>query len=171
MRMSTDEFLARFPDHDVAWELRASTQASVNKSSSKGKAQNKASSSSVLEENFALQIRATKLPTPVREHRFHPERKWRMDFAWPELKIAVEIEGGVWGLGRHNRPKGFIADALKYNTAAEMGWTVLRFTGTHIRSGKAIEQLAKIMHSRTLLDHELDTDRFCRSPTSYREKT
>jgi len=72
-----------------------------------------------------------------------------MDFAWPDKKIAVEIEGGVWGLGRHNRPKGFIADTEKYNAAAEMGWTVLRFTGTHIRDGRAIDQLAALIRSKS----------------------
>ena len=28
------------------------------------------------------------------EYRFHPTRKWRFDYAWPENKIALEVEGG-----------------------------------------------------------------------------
>lgn len=67
----------------------------------------------------------------VREHRgWHPERGWRFDFAFPEVKIAVEIEGGVeWkGSGRHTTPPGFDEDCRKYNEAAILGWTVLRFT-------------------------------------------
>ncbi|HOS16259.1 MAG TPA: DUF559 domain-containing protein [Bacteroidales bacterium] len=63
-----------------------------------------------------------------KEFRFHPIRKWRFDYAVPDKKIAIEVEGGVWTYGRHNRASGFIKDMEKYNTAAEMGWRVLRFT-------------------------------------------
>ena len=45
------------------------------------------------EEAFALHCRAEKLE-PVREYIFHPKRKWRFDFYFPERKLAVEIEGG-----------------------------------------------------------------------------
>lgn len=65
---------------------------------------------------------------PIAEFRFHPTRRWRFDFAWPERKIALEIEGGVWNYGRHIRPKGFLADLRKYNTAAIMGWRIIRLT-------------------------------------------
>lgn len=64
----------------------------------------------------------------VKEHRFHPERKWRFDYAIPDLKIAVEVDGAVWTGGRHNRAAGYIADMEKLNTAASMDWLVLRFT-------------------------------------------
>lgn len=62
-----------------------------------------------------------------REHRFHPTRKWRFDVAWPERRVAVELEGGVWTRGRHTRGAGYRRDMEKYNTAAAMGWTILRF--------------------------------------------
>ena len=64
----------------------------------------------------------------VKEHMFHYTRKWRFDYAIPELKVAIEIDGGVWDYGRHNRPHGYINDMEKLNTAASMGWLVLRFT-------------------------------------------
>ena len=60
------------------------------------------------------------------EFRFHPVRRWRFDFAHPEKRVAVEIEGGVFIRGRHNRPSGFIADCEKYNEAVKLGWRVLR---------------------------------------------
>lgn len=73
-------------------------------------------------------IAASSIPqTFVLEHRFHGERKWRFDFAWPLHKIAAEVEGGVFQRGRHNRPGGFIGDCEKYNEAQLLGWTVLRF--------------------------------------------
>lgn len=96
---------------------------------------------SKLEEDFAFQLRAMKLLPAHREYRFHDKRRWRFDFAWPEKKIAVEIEGGVWTGGRHTRGAGFIADAEKYNTAALLGWRVLRFHGQAIKSGEAINVL------------------------------
>lgn len=66
-------------------------------------------------------------PTPERQHRFYPNRRWAFDFAWPLYKVAVEIEGGVWSGGRHTRAAGFIKDCEKYNAAVLMGWRVLRF--------------------------------------------
>lgn len=60
------------------------------------------------------------------EFMFHPTRKWRFDYAIPTLKVAIEVDGGVWVYGRHNRAKSYIADTEKTNTAASMGWLVLR---------------------------------------------
>ena len=45
--------------------------------------------------SLETQIRAVGLPPPVTEYRFHPERRWRADFAWPEKKLLVEVDGGV----------------------------------------------------------------------------
>lgn len=64
----------------------------------------------------------------VKELRFYPERRWRFDYAFPALKVAIEIDGAVWAQGRHNRPTGYLADMEKLNTAASMGWLVLRFS-------------------------------------------
>lgn len=63
----------------------------------------------------------------VAEYKFHPDRKWRFDYANPDIKIAVEKEGGVWLVGRHNRGKGFLNDMEKYNEAILLGWKVLRY--------------------------------------------
>ena len=64
----------------------------------------------------------------VKEYKFHPTRRWRFDFAIPQYKIAIEIDGGVWTYGRHNRSAGYIADMEKFNAAASLGWVVLKFT-------------------------------------------
>lgn len=63
----------------------------------------------------------------IREYRFDEKRKWRFDFADPVSRIAIEIEGGAWTYGRHNRSEGFIQDCEKYNAAAVHGWRVLRY--------------------------------------------
>jgi hypothetical protein len=66
------------------------------------------------------------LPNPIPEYKFHSERKWRFDYAWPDLKVALEVEGGVWSGGRHTSSAGFIRDMDKYNEAAAAGWRVIR---------------------------------------------
>jgi len=94
-----------------------------------------------LDDLMLSQIRDGKFPEPKREHRFHPDRKWRFDFAWPGHRLALELEGGTWTKGRHTRAKGYQGDCQKYNAAAVAGWLVLRFTGEMIRSGEAIKLL------------------------------
>ena len=68
----------------------------------------------------------------VKEYKFHPDRRWRFDYAIPAYKIALEVEGGVWTQGRHTRPQGFLGDIEKYNTATLMGWRVFRTTPTEL---------------------------------------
>ncbi len=71
----------------------------------------------------------------VREHRFHPVRRWRFDAAIIELKTAWECEGGTWSGGRHVNPAGYEKDLEKYNTAALMGWTVYRLVPRMLNQG------------------------------------
>lgn len=103
---------------------------------------------SQIEETLALHIRGTQLPQPEREYRFHQTRRWRFDFAWPELKVAVETEGGTWVNGRHNRGSGFEKDCEKYNNAAALGWHVFRFTSRQVQSGAAIDLLLDVITGR-----------------------
>lgn len=77
---------------------------------------------------FTSVVKADLGETCVKEFKFHPTRRWRFDYALPEHKIAIEVEGGVWTGGRHIRPQGFLGDIEKYNTATLMGWRVFRTT-------------------------------------------
>ena len=88
-------------------------------------------------ETLLIQLQLAGLPEPQREFLFHRKRKWRFDLAWPELLIAVEVEGGIWVGGRHVRGEGYEADCEKYNEAQLAGWMVLRFTPGMIKKGKA----------------------------------
>jgi len=85
---------------------------------------------STLERTFAFhwRILAPDAPEPEREYRFHPTRRWRLDFAWPEHKTAVECEGGLYVRGRHVRGSGYEDDCEKYNEATALGWRVFRVT-------------------------------------------
>jgi len=70
------------------------------------------------------------------------DRRWRFDFLLlpSDLKIAIEVEGGVFAGGRHTRGKGFTEDIIKYNEALLMGFSVLRFTTAQI-NGVAMDQI------------------------------
>lgn len=100
---------------------------------------------SELEETLALQLRALKIPFE-REYRFHPKRKWRFDFIIQSTFIAVEVEGGIWmKKGGHTTGVGFEKDCEKYNEAALMGWTVLRFSGNQVKSGFASSTIERAL--------------------------
>jgi very-short-patch-repair endonuclease len=102
------------------------------------------SNKSMLELLFAEQIRSARLPRPMSEHRFHGERKWRFDFAWPARMIAAEVEGGTWVNGAHGRGKHFESDCEKYAEALINGWRVLRVTTDMVNDGRAIALLRRV---------------------------
>lgn len=78
------------------------------------------------------------------EIMFHPKRKWRFDFADQQNKIAVELEGGIWINGRHNRGGGFADDTEKYNEALVMGWRVLRYVSIATIQRRFLDDYARL---------------------------
>jgi very-short-patch-repair endonuclease len=81
------------------------------------------------------------------EYRFHKPRRWKFDVAWPDCRVAVELEGGIWTRGRHTRGKGYRRDMEKYNAASMDGWTVLRYCANDIRESpvQVVEEVARAM--------------------------
>lgn len=93
-----------------------------------------------LEETLVLQMKAAGYPCPEREYRFHPTRRWRFDFAFPAVQLAVEIEGGIYSArSGHRSVTGMRRDMEKYNEAALLGWRVLRFSEREVRNGDALQ--------------------------------
>ena len=90
-------------------------------------------------------------PALTPELRFHKTRKWRFDYACERAKIAIELDGGVFGNGRHNRASGFLKDCEKLNAAAFEGWRVFRL-GTGMVQPDAVQQI--IFAIRQILDSE-----------------
>jgi very-short-patch-repair endonuclease len=75
-----------------------------------------------------------KFPPHVREFKFSPSRQWRADFAWPDQKVILECEGGIWNNGGHVRGVHYSCDCEKYNQAQILGYRVLRYTDKNIYS-------------------------------------
>ena len=86
-------------------------------------------------------LRARNLPPLQTEYRFAPPRRWRFDFAWPDLKVALEVEGGTFTGGRHVRGRGYENDCEKYNAATLAGWKVYRVTTKMVDDGRALALL------------------------------
>ncbi|MCV7192008.1 type IV toxin-antitoxin system AbiEi family antitoxin domain-containing protein [Mycolicibacterium brumae] len=56
-------------------------------------------------------------------------REWRVDFAWPEFKLAIEYDGFDY----HKSPTDLARDREKDNALREAGWTVLHITADDVR--------------------------------------
>ena len=98
---------------------------------------------------ISLQCRAMGLPEPEVEVQFAKPRRWRFDFAWPKLKLALEVDGGVFlpGGGRHSRGAGYRADCEKFAEAAIQGWRVIRCLPEHVSNGQAAQWIERAMRN------------------------
>ncbi len=115
---------------------------------------------------FPAYCRSQGIPEPVTEYRFGAmasggpgkglrERlattglsDWRFDYAWPEHRIALEQEGGMFSGGHHARPTGIKRDIAKYNAAGSMGWIVLRCLPEDLLKLNTIELIRRTMETR-----------------------
>lgn len=86
-----------------------------------------------------------------REYPFLRDRKFRFDFAWPAVHVAVEMEGGIWVGGSHTRGPRYRSDCEKYNLATLAGWRVLRYTTNDIRSRpfQVVQEVRCLIENRT----------------------
>lgn len=85
----------------------------------------------------------------VREFRFHDTRKWRLDVAFPDRMLGIEVEGFAAGgkAGRHQRIGGFTGDCEKYAELAIMGWRLIRCTTKQVKSGIALQWIERALKS------------------------
>ena len=84
---------------------------------------------------FDAACKAFGLPPPIHEYRFAPPRKWRFDYCWPQADIALEVQGGLFINGRHNRGAALLKEHAKLNQAVILGWSVMFCTPTDIEIG------------------------------------
>jgi len=79
----------------------------------------------LLEPRFARLCLQNDLPSPVFQHWIG---RHRVDFAYPDLMIAIEVDG-YWA---HGSLEAFQRDRERQNELVLAGWTVLRFTWTDL---------------------------------------
>ncbi len=100
-----------------------------------------------LEDTLAAHIKLLGLPEPIREYTAIPGRRFRWDFAWPNFRLLLEVQGGTWGKGGKGGPSahsgGLAAsrDCEKGNLATCAGWRTLNVTTDQIRKGEAVRFL------------------------------
>ena len=82
-----------------------------------------------------------------KNYRFHPDRAFELDVAFPSAMLGIEVDGfgrGGHG-GGHQSPKGFIRDREKDLEAACLGWRVIRVATAQVRDGRAFGYLERIL--------------------------
>jgi very-short-patch-repair endonuclease len=78
---------------------------------------------SVLESKMARLLRAAGLPTPRAEVRWGPAERYRLDFAYSNLRLVVEVNGWAY----HSSPEQARSDAARRNMLSRAGWIILEF--------------------------------------------
>ena len=88
----------------------------------------------------------------IPEYRFHDKRRWRFDYAIPELdgvpvKVAIEFDG-VASHSAHTSITNVLNDSTKFNEAAIMGWIVVRCNTPNLRDGSGYEAITRAVTAR-----------------------
>jgi very-short-patch-repair endonuclease len=88
-----------------------------------------ARSESTLETRFLRLLRRSRLPMPVPQYEMRVgRRRMRLDFAYPDLGLAIEVDGYRW----HSSRSRWQRDLERGNLLMRSGWTLLRFTSSDI---------------------------------------
>jgi hypothetical protein len=92
------------------------------------------------ETRVRLLLQRSGLPCPVPQYRIEHGGRFvaRVDFGWPEHKVAVEYDG-AW----HGEQGQFIRDRRRLNRLRAAGWTVVFVTADDLRRpGRLIAEIA-----------------------------
>jgi len=79
----------------------------------------------------------------VTEYKFHPKRKWSIDFYLPDYGLAIELEGGIFTQGRHTRGSGFLGDIEKYNEITASGLSLIRVTYSTLNKNATFDLIGR----------------------------
>lgn len=84
------------------------------------------------------------------EYFFTTERQFRLDYAIPEYKIGIEVDGGIWAKGKsgHSSGTGITRDMEKANLLNVNGWTLIRRTPDQLLTNETIELIKKAINGR-----------------------
>jgi len=80
-----------------------------------------------LEGMLDMQLHSTGISGYRRQVRFHSKRRWKFDFAFEDIKLAIEIHGGTYSRGAHSRGPHQRKDFEKWSIAGIDRWVILHF--------------------------------------------
>lgn len=90
-----------------------------------------ARSESAMESEARLVMIDHGLPLPELQYTIHGANgeRWRVDFAWPDARVAAEYESVEWHAGRTE----MLRDKARFAGVQEVGWTVVPIVVDDIR--------------------------------------
>ena len=94
---------------------------------------------------FLKRLQEAGLPAPIAEYKFWPGRKFAFDYAWPEFRVALEVEGGVFTRQAHGSISGVLRDMEKYSEAAARGWRIIRCLPRDLLSSRTLDYLTRAL--------------------------
>jgi hypothetical protein len=103
--------------------------------------QEKAVPGSPLERRFDSLLRGASIPTPHRQFAVYDDQGMigRIDFAWPDLKLGLEVDG----YEPHSTRLSFSHDRIRRNRLTRLGWRLLHGTAADARSPDGIMRTLK----------------------------
>lgn len=110
-------------------QLRKSNAKIVSISPARNKASNSTASAESPPQRILWESVSARWPHAVQEFRPIERRKFRIDIAFVERKIAVEVDGWAFH-GKHR--SAHAKDRERQNLLVLEGWRVLRFTAGQI---------------------------------------
>ncbi len=101
-----------------------------------------------LEDQFAEHVERYGLPEPIRQFKFDDTPvDWRWDFGWPQYKLLVEINGGIYQNPPtgHRSVRGLVRDYAKLNAATQRGWWSMTFETKAVESSEAVRTVEEFI--------------------------
>lgn len=87
---------------------------------------------SPLEVRLVRKIARSDLPKPLRQHEVRVDGRRRyLDLAWPETRVAVEVDGYRW----HSSRGAWERDRARLRALRRAGWTILHATKQDVDEG------------------------------------
>lgn len=101
----------------------------------------------VWELTLIQQMVASGLPKPVRGFQPVPGRKFTTDIAYPDIRLLIEVDGGMWlPKGGHTSGTGHERDCIKDAEALVEGYKTIRVTPGMIDKLIALDYIKKIFY-------------------------
>ena len=97
---------------------------------------------SKFEEDFAELWKSQSNIPIIHHHIIVVSRAWEIDFAFPEIKLAIELQGHGRG---HTSYLGMSRDCRKHNDLLLIGWNLLYFMSIDMKSDYITKTIKKYL--------------------------